>query len=325
MLSGLAQFAAGHRTEGVEAFQRVESRGPFSKKDENQALANFFVETSQQMTSEHVIDPKATPVGSGGSFQTAAFLFYGIKDWEAGDVDEAAECFRRFRQAEFTGPDVWLDGLKPMATAYLEEYTSYQMASDGWRTAKTLDQKRAAVKALKAVQGKLAPKAQELAVTAAAEVAKVEKARAALLAQGKVPDGRYKLTNRQTGKTIEVENHGRDDGHKLQTATYSNAGSQQWHIVPQEGGYYLLLGVESNKALNVPKGMTDDGVALQQANVTKGPSQLWKIEKVENNFFKLTAQGSGKALAVGGADNGAPIIQTTYTNAPEQQWKIDGL
>ncbi len=251
MLTGLAQFADGHRQEGIEAFQRVQARGPYSTSDADRALADFFVETAGQMTSEHVIDPKTTKA-AGGGFAPAAFLFYGMKDWEAGDVDEAAEFFRRFRLAEFVGPESWLDGLKPLATDYVEEYTAYQMASDGWKAAKTLDQKRTAVKALKAVQGKLAPKAQALAVTAAAEVAKVEKDRAAALAQGKVPDGRYKLTNRKTGKVIEVEGHSHDDGHKLQTNSFNNGGHQQWHIIPQDNGYYLLVDAESGKAISVP-------------------------------------------------------------------------
>ena len=326
MLTGLAQLSAGNRTEGIEAFQRVEARGPYSTKEAEQPLANFFVETAQQMTSEHVIDPKAQKAPGGASFAPSAYLFYAMKDWEAGDVDEAAEFFRRFRQAEFVGADVWLDKLKPMATDYIEEYTSYQMAADGWKAAKTIEQKRAAVKALKAVQGKLAPKAQELAVTAAAALAKIEKERAQSLAKGTVPDGRYKLTNRKTGKTIDVQGHSRDDGHKLEASAFTNGLNQQWHIIPIDNGYYQLVGIESGKAINVPKGATDDGLALQQANVNKtSTSQRWKIEKAEGNFFKLTAQSSGKALAIGGDAVGAPIIQTTYTGAPEQQWKIEGL
>ncbi|MEI9895251.1 MAG: protein kinase [Chthoniobacter sp.] len=50
--------------------------------------------------------------------------------------------------------------------------------SDGdrrWKAAKTIDQKRTALKALKAVQGKLAPKAHEFAVTAAKDVAKARR------------------------------------------------------------------------------------------------------------------------------------------------------
>jgi hypothetical protein len=326
LLLGLSQYASGHRSEANDSFQRIESRGPFSKKDADLPLANFFVETAKQMNSEHPIDPKAVQPGSGSSFEPAAYLLYGLKDWEVGDVDEAAVLFGRFRGAQFLGTDAWLEGLKPMATDYIEEYTSYHMAADGWKAAKTLEQKRTAVKALKAVQGKLAPRAQELATQAAADVAKIEKGRADMLAQGKVPDGRYKLTNRKNGKTIDVEGHSHDDGHRVHLFGYSNGGNQQWNISAQGGGYYLLVNAESGKALNVPKAQTDDDVALQQANVNKtSPAQKWKIEKTDQGFFKLTAMCSGKALASGGDLNDAPIVQTTYTGAPEQQWKLEIL
>ena len=325
LLLGLAQYADGHRSEANDVFQRLASRGPFSKSDADLPLANFFVDTAQQMTSEHPIDPKAMKPGGSGGVGPAAWLLYGVKDWEIGDIEEGAALFRLFRQSEFTGPDAWLEGLKPMATDYLEQYLSYQMAADRWKAAQTIDQKRAAVAALKDVHGKLGPKAQELAVTAAADLAKAEKARADLLASGKVPNGRYRLLNRKTGKTIEVEGHSKDDGHKLQQADFKNAGNQQWTITGQPNGYALLIAVESGKALNVPGGKSEDGVALQQANVNKGPTQLWKIEKAEGNFFKLTSESSGKTLAVGGDAAGAPIIQTTYTGAPEQQWKIEPL
>jgi cell division septation protein DedD len=365
MLTGLAQVASGHRPEGMSTFQRVEGRGLYSKSDADKAMAEFFIETSQQMTSEHVIDPKTTkaPAGSAGP---AAYLFFAMKDWDAGAVDEAADFFRRFRQSEFTGTDSWLEGLKPMATDYVEEYTAYQMASDAWKTAKTLDQKRSAVKQLKSVQGKLAPKAQELAVTASAEVAKLEKERAAMLAQGKIPDGRYRITNRKTGKALETEGHSHDDGHKVQTWGFNNGGNQQWHVIPQDNGTYMLINVEASKALSLPtnpttlnrpstsnngkptptptptpkpdpkapkptptptpKPVTDDNTQAQQSNTnSKVPWQHWRIEKVEGNYFKITSQLDGKALTAKGQDNGAAVVQAPYDNAQEQEWKIEGL
>jgi hypothetical protein len=361
MLTGLAQFANGHRPEGMAAFQRVAARGPYSKSDSDKPLADFFIETSQQMTSEHVLDPKSTNAPAG-AFGPAAFLFYGIKDWDAGAVDEAAEFFRRFRQKDFAGSDSWLNGLKPMATNYVEEYTAYQMASDAWKGAKTLDQKRTALKALKSVQGKLAPKANDLAVTAEAELKKTEKDRQALIAQGKIPDGRYKITNRKTGKALEVDGHSHDDGHKVQTYGYNNGGNQQWHIIPQDNGVYMLVNIEGGKALSLPtnpttltpprpanappatptptpppnapkptptptpKPVTDDGTQAQQSNVNKSIAwQRWRIEKVENNLFRIISQLDGKALTSKGPDNGAAVIQAPPSDAQEQQWKIEGL
>ncbi|WP_049975576.1 serine/threonine protein kinase [Chthoniobacter flavus] len=336
MLTGLAQFMAGNRPEGIAAFQRVEQRGPYSKKDADKGLADFFVETAQQMTSEHVIDPKTTN-RSGGVGQ-AAFLFYGMKDWQAGAIDEAADFFRRFRQAEFSGPDAWLDSLKPLATDYVVDYTAYQMASDAWKTAKTPDQKRNAVKALKAVRGRLAGKAQELAVSAATDATRLEKERAVLLVQGRIPDDRYKLTNRKTGKAIDVEGRSHDDGHKVLLWGYTNGGNQQWHIIPQDNGSYMLVNIESGKALSLPtnpnalnprsiptpKPVTDDGTQAQQSNVNKSAAwQQWKIEKVDNNYFKLISQHDGKALTAKAPGNGAALIQTPISAVQEQQWKIE--
>lgn len=357
-LTGLAYYASGHPNEGAEAFRRIDSRGPFSKKDADKALADFFVETARQMTSEHVIDPKTVKLPGGGAYQAIAYLFYGMKDWQAGDVDDAAECFRHFRQADFSGPDAWIDGLRPLATNTLEEYTAFQMAVDGWKNAKTIEQKRNAVKALKAVQGKLAEKAQALAQNAQDDVTKAEKDRNALISQGKIPEGRYKIINRKTGKSMEVENHSHDEGHKLQSMGYNSGGNQQWRIFPMENSYYLVIGIESGKAVSrpivrppatptpppnapkpasptpsaatpVPKVIPDDGATLEQVNINKSSAlQKWKIEKVKNeiNIFTLTSLADGKALAVGGEGDRSPIIQTTpKEGAQEQQWKIEAL
>ncbi|MEZ0255731.1 MAG: serine/threonine protein kinase [Chthoniobacter sp.] len=358
-LTGLAYYASGHPNEGGEAFRRVESRGPYSKKDTDKVLADFFVDTARQMTSEHVIDPKAVKLPGGGAYQAIAYLFYGMKDWQADDVEDAAEFFRRFRQTDFTGPDAWIDGLKPLATNTLEEFTAYQMAADGWKGAKSIDQKRNALKALKAVQGKLAPKAQALATTAQEEVSKAEKERAALISQGKIPDGRYKIINRKTGKAIDVEGHSHDDGHKLHSYSYNNGGNQQWRILPIENGYYQFINVESGKAISrpmvhpqptptpapnsskpgnptpsptpkpAPKVIPEDGAQIEQANVDKALGfQKWKIEKAkgETNVFTIISLADSKALAVGGDGDKAPIIQATpKEGAQEQQWKIEGL
>jgi hypothetical protein len=328
LLLGLAQYAGGHRSEAVDAFQRIESRGPFSSDAANQPLAQFFVDVSKQMTNEHPIDAKIKSGESG--VEPVAFLVYAMKDWEIGDEDDAAALFGRFRKAEFTGSDAWLEGLKPMATNYLEDYQSFQMANERWKAAKTLDQKRAAQKAFEGVTGKFAARAKDLAVKAAADVKQAEQDRNKMLAQGKIPDGKYRLTNRKSGKVLEVEGHSHDDSHKLQAFKWTNGGHQQWNITSVGNGYYVLVCQDSGKALNVPGGQTGEGVVLQQANVNKNnPSERWKIEKVPDaqggNFYTLTSLASGKVMAVKGDNDGSPVIQTDGKNTPEQQWKIEGM
>jgi len=325
LLEGAARLIGGEKAEAAAAFSKIESRGSYSKKVTEKPLADFFVEVASRMQGEATIDPAVVKVANAAGFENIALLLYGVKNWEYGAFDDAVELLRRFRQAAPTGRDAWIADLKPVAAGYLEEFTAFQMAADRVKSARTLEEKKAAVGSLKAVKGKLAKRAQELASKTSADLARLEKERAAQFAQGKIPDGRYKLVNRQSGKAVEVEGRSKDDGRKLQQFGYTGQPNAQWNITALGNGHYLLVGVDSGKALSVPKGKNDDLEGLIQSNVDKGPAQRWKIEKTEGNYFKLTAESSGKALTAAGAfqAGGNTIVQSTYTGAAEQHWKIE--
>jgi hypothetical protein len=319
MFEGLAQLAAGRPADSRATFKKIEDRGLFSKKAADKELAEFFVRIADDMAGERPISPSYVTVNNQVNFEPLALLFFGVKNWELGEYKDAADLLRRFRQAAPAPKYAWVETLKPVAAKYVEEFTEFQMATERVSGAKTIEQKRSAVGALKAIKGKFAPKVQDLITKTSAEVAKADKERADMFAQGKIPDGRYRLINRKTNKAIGSKN----DGGRLRTHDYTGQPNQQWNITALGGGYYLLVRVDSGKALNVPGGKTEDGVALVQGDVTKGPSQKWKIEKIENGIWKLTAEVSGKALAVGGEGDKGAIIQTTYNGTHEQQWKIE--
>jgi predicted RNA-binding Zn-ribbon protein involved in translation (DUF1610 family) len=325
LLEGLSELAAGQGADSYAAFKQIQERGPFSKKPEDQALAKFFLDTAQHMTDEGPIAPAVAAAADTKNYEAIIPLLYGMKDWDQGKVEDAMTLLRQFRRGTPSGNDAWIAQLTPFATAYIEEFTAYQMATDRYKGAKTFMEKKSAVAALKQIKGRFAKPVAPLLAKGAAEVAAEEKKRAQLLAAGKIPPDVYKLVNRRSGKVLDVEGRSKDDGHKLQQWGYSGANNEKWKVIPQADGFYQIVCVNSGKALNVPQAQTGDGIALNQATAAKTPSQLWKIEKTDGNFYKLTAQSSGKALAVGGdlAKDGSPIIQTTYTGAQEQQWKID--
>ncbi len=320
LLLGTAQLTAGGKSEAAATFTRIQSRGPYSTKPADQTLANFFVEVAGRMEGDAKIDPKTVQMTNTIGFENIVLLLYGLKNWEYGAYDESVDLLRRFRQATPAGKDAWIADLKPVVSTYLEEYASYQVAADRVKNARTIEERKAVVESLKAVKGKLAKRAQALATKAAADLAKLERERAAQLAQGKIPNGRYKLVNRQSGKVVEVEGRSKDSGRRLQQFGYTGQTHAQWDITAAGNGFYLLIGVDSGKALTVPKGQNDDLVGLIQENVNKGATQRWKIEKTEGNYFKLTAESSGKVLT---AAPGNTIVQRAYTDAVEQQWRIE--
>ena len=221
--------------------------------------------------------------------------------------------------------DAWIGELKPVATDLIEEFTAFQMAADRYKAARSPAETKAALDELKKVKGKLAGRAKELTGKSAAQAAEQEKQRAKLLAEGKIPDGTYKLVNRRNGHSIDVEGHSKDAGGKVHLWTYLGAPNQKWMLTAVGDGYYTVVGVESDKALEVPDASTQEGTVLRIWTINKSPAQRWKIEKTDGPWFKLTAECSGKALAGAGdfQKDGATLVQTTYTGAEEQQWKIE--
>ena len=323
LFEGLSLLLADRRPDANTAFARVENRGPYSKKDADKELANFFIEIGRRMQGDGPIDPDDVKVANAAGFQAVAPFFYGLKNWQIGRFEDSVKLLRQFRQSSPMGKDAWIADLKPIAVNYLDQYTAFEMAIDRTKTAKTLEQKKAALINLKALKPPLATKVKDLAEKASAEVSILEKERAAIWAAGKVPDGRYRLINRKNGKAIDVAGRSKEDGGKLTQYQYGGQPNQQWNISSLGGNFYLLVGVESGKAINVPQGKTEDGVALLQGSVNKGPTQKWKIERIENGIYKLTAEVSGKAITVVDDANGSTVVQRSYSGAHEQQWKIE--
>ncbi len=325
LLEGLSELIAGRKAEADAAFQKITNRGPFSSKPADEKLAGFFLETARQMTGSASLSPSAVSILSKTNHEAITPLLYGVKDWQLGKIDDGAALLRQFRQTTPAAPDVWIGELKSVATDLLEEFTAFQMGADRFKAAQTPAEMKAAIDALKGIKGKLAERAQELTAKAAGQLAEKERQNAKMLAEGRIPSGTYKLTNRKNGKVIDVEGHSQDSGHKVHLWDPTGAANQQWNLTVEGGGYYLLVGVESGKALEVPDSSKDEGTAIRQWDVNKSPAQRWKIEKTDGPWFKLTAECSGRALAAAGdvMANGAALIQTTSTGAEEQQWKIE--
>ena len=325
LLEGLSELSAGHRAEADAAFTKITDRGLFSAKPADEKLATFFLGTARQMTGPAPLAPGAASGLEKVNHEALAPLLFGVKDWQLGRIDDAVALLRQFRQTTPAGRDAWIGELKPVATDLIEEFTAFQMAADRLKAAKSPSETKAALDELKKLKGALAERAKDLTGKAEAQFAEQEKQRAKMLAEGKIPDGTYKLLNRKNGKAIDVEGHSRDAGGKVHLWAYGAAPNQQWNLTAVGGGFYLVTGVESDKALEVPDGSTEEGMALRQWTINKSSAQRWKIERTDGPWFKLTAECSGKALAGAGdlQGDGGAIVQTAYTGAEEQQWKIE--
>lgn len=325
LLEGLSELIAGRLTEADAAFTKITERGLFSDKPADAKLAQFFLETARQMAGSAPIPPANTAPLDKTNYEAIAPLLFGVKDWQLGQIDHGLTLLRQFRQTKPAGPDAWIAEFNPVATDLIEEFTTFQMAADRYKAAKTPAEMKAALAALESVSGKLAGRARELAAEAATQLAEKQMQNSKLLAEGKIPDGTYRLTNRKNGKVIDVEGRSRDAGHKVHLWAYMGGTNQQWNLTAAGGGYSILVGTHSGKALEVPNASTEKGMAIRQWDLNKSNAQRWKIEKTDGPWFKLTAECSGLALTAAGdvMANGAALVQAAFTGTEEQQWKIE--
>ncbi|MBB6069510.1 family 43 glycosylhydrolase [Longimicrobium terrae] len=141
---------------------------------------------------------------------------------------------------------------------------------------------------------------------------------------GAVPNGRYKLFARHSGKALDVGGCSTADGADVITWPYSGLACQQWDLTRQTDGHYRITAAHSGKALDVGGCSTAEG-----ANVITWPwsgidCQRWQVVKTGPDAFKLVARNSGRVLDVAGCStaDGADVIVRAYTGALCQQWNI---
>lgn len=152
---GLANLLRGYTTQARQAFQEMESAGPFSSKEQDAALARFFTDTARTM-----IAPDPVPAGAAGvpdpkGPQTFALLLFAMKDWQLNDFADAAVLLEQFAKSEPAGPFSWINEYKPLAQKYLTDYRVYAEWKKQPQQFETAKQIEAALAQLRVSQSKL--------------------------------------------------------------------------------------------------------------------------------------------------------------------------
>ena len=136
-----------------------------------------------------------------------------------------------------------------------------------------------------------------------------------------IPDGRYHLVSRNSGKVADVSGDSAVSGTPLVQWTYNGGSSQQWDLNWQGNGQYSATNVGGAKVMD-NGGTSTAGADLVIQPWNGGSSQLWKILPDSDGFYQIVSANSGMNVDVSGAStaDGANIIQWTYNGNNNQQW-----
>jgi hypothetical protein len=153
---GFANLLRNFTTQARQAFQELESAGPFSTNPEDAALAGFFVQTARAMNTAEAIPASAPKLSLGpGSPDRFALLLFAVKNWQQGDFANAAGLLEAYMGTDSQGAYAWINDYKPMAAKYLADYRLYADWKAQAGAFSGREQITAALTALRTAQGKL--------------------------------------------------------------------------------------------------------------------------------------------------------------------------
>jgi len=142
---------------------------------------------------------------------------------------------------------------------------------------------------------------------------------------------KYRITNRQTGKVVEVAGSSKSGGAAVQQRTYAGSANQQWTITQISTGKYKIVNVNSGLALDLTGGSTADGSLLVQNSYSGAASQLWSFTSMGVNqpgFYEVNPSSKMAASiwpAAGNTLDGAGTAAITYNTADIQKWSIEPI
>ncbi len=137
--------------------------------------------------------------------------------------------------------------------------------------------------------------------------------------------GIYKISNKNSGKVLDVRNSSLQNGARIQQWDFFGSDNQLWRIEASGTDSYKITSVNSNKVLDVVDASIGDRARIQQWEDFGSANQQWQIEPFEDGFFEIISVNSGKALDIlrGQTSNGADVIQFGRNASDSQKWTLE--
>jgi glucose/arabinose dehydrogenase len=141
------------------------------------------------------------------------------------------------------------------------------------------------------------------------------------------PNKCYRLTNRLSGKVLEVPAAATTRGAQLAQYPYVYVKHHLWKIKIQSDGSYRLVNANSGLSADVFEGLSTENVNIIQWDWTGGNNQRWTFTRNSEGYFYIRAKHSNKAMDLlgDGTANGVRIVQRTIDNTNSQQWRVEEI
>ncbi|GAB2828683.1 hypothetical protein GCM10027073_66780 [Streptomyces chlorus] len=135
----------------------------------------------------------------------------------------------------------------------------------------------------------------------------------------------YTLTNRNSGKCLDVSGSSTADGANVQQYACNGRANQRWRLEDLGDDTHRLVNVTSGKALDTENCSTADGADLRQWSWLNNTCQRFRFVATDSGHVPIVNQATGKVADVADCStaDSADVRQWTWLNNACQQWRLN--
>ncbi|MER6343896.1 family 43 glycosylhydrolase [Streptomyces sp. NPDC001595] len=135
----------------------------------------------------------------------------------------------------------------------------------------------------------------------------------------------YTLTNRNSGKCLEVTGGSTADGANVAQYTCNGGAHQRWRLQDLGDDTHRLLNAATGKVLDTANCSTAEGADLRQWSWLDNTCQRFRFLVTDSGWVRIVGQATGKVADVANCStaDGADVRQWTWLSNGCQQWRLD--
>lgn len=136
----------------------------------------------------------------------------------------------------------------------------------------------------------------------------------------------YSITNKFSGKAIDLTEGNTSDGTNIQQWTKTAGSHQEWRILADKDGYCRIASMtDESMCIAVAESTADDGINVELQPYHGTDNQLWKLVKNGTSYgivSKCSGDTAGLDVYDWSKENGGNINQWNYWGGDCQLWEI---
>lgn len=135
----------------------------------------------------------------------------------------------------------------------------------------------------------------------------------------------YTLTNRNSGKCLDVSGSSSADGADVRQYACNGGANQRWRLEDLGDDTHRLVNVASGKVLDTENCSSADGAGLRQWSWLDNTCQRFRFVATDGGHVRIVNQATGKVADVADCStaDGADVRQWTWLNNGCQQWRLN--